>query len=422
MKNWILILISTLCSLCLSQCDNKTSNNNVYEIESVNPLDSNYNDFLFLDNVLKDVDIVFIGEQTHGEGTVTKAKTRLIKYLNSNLGFNTLVFEASFYDTYMAGAFIKSMQNKDIILKSAIPPMWYNTKEFEEIRNILKEEVTSDSLKLYGIDCQTRSLARNTLFNYLGKKLIKNGNQIDSSSLILLNKYIWSTPNKNGSYFDNNADSVNVFKYLDNLIEESKNIKSKPVGFWTQSLINLRTNLLINIIKFNDDGPIYYRNNIRDKIMAENILWIIGNRNKGDKIIVWSASMHNARNIRLIEEVSDTSFYNNYIPMGQIVYNNIGNKMYSIAFTSSTGLYQVPYMMNEPVAITSKQVNSIESYFQNNSIEYGFVNLRGTETNGFFWENIYSNPHGHKNVKAVWPKIHDGIFYIDSIQPPTLSK
>ena len=156
--------------------------------------------------------------------------------------------------------------------------------------------------------------------------------------------------------------------------------------------------------------------------MAENILWLHRNKNKADKIIVWSASMHNARNISSIEEVSDTSFYNNYIPMGQIVFDSLGNNMYSIAFTSSHGFYKTPYMMNDSVEITSKHKNSIESYFHQNSIKYGFVNFREADLNEFFWTKLYSNPHGHKNVKAVWPKIHDGIFYIDSIQPPSIIK
>ena len=44
-------------------------------------------DFRFLDKPLEDVEIVLLGEISHGDGKTFTVKTELIKYLHKNLGF-----------------------------------------------------------------------------------------------------------------------------------------------------------------------------------------------------------------------------------------------------------------------------------------------------------------------------------------------
>ncbi len=391
----------------------------IFQIHSVDPLDTNYSDLLFLDKVLNGVEVIFLGEQAHGEGNVTLAKTRLIEYLVNVSGFNIIAFESGFYDTFMAGNIIKNSQGPgDIYLNSSLFAIWTSTFEFDRMKEFLTQMIRSDKIKLYGIDCQPNTLSYNTYLNYLEKGLSDSGFTLDSLSNALLQKYLFEMGAPKDKFFSTPSDSLAVFQILDELFSESKEIKSKHYDFWPQTIKNFKTNLSLSIQGSHDSIPVYAINNIRDSQMADNILWIIKNKKPGDKVIVWSASMHNARNIRLIQETSDPLFYQNYITMGQIVYDSIGQNMYSLAFSSSGGQFQTPYMMPEPVEITSKEENSIESLFSDLQIQYGIVNFRTKTRSEIFWSEMYSNPHGHKNVKAVWPMIHDGIFYIHEIQPP----
>lgn len=398
--------------------DSSSMSNKIFRIDSVDPSDTLYNDLNFLDPVLQGVDVVFLGEQAHGEGNVTLAKTRLIEYLVNVLGFNIIAFESGFYDTFIAGIMIKNSQGPgDIYFNSSLQAIWTNTVEFDRMKEILTEKIRSSKVKLYGIDCQPMALAHNTFLNYLEKGLIETGFSLDSSSEVLLKKYLWGTSESKEKYFSSISDSVKVFQLLDKVLLESKKFKSNENGFWPQTIINFQTNLNVQIGLLKS-LPIYAIDNLRDAQMADNLLWIIKNKKPGDRVIVWSASMHNARNIRLIQETDDSTFYQKYITMGQIVYDSIGARMYSLAFSSSGGQFQAPYLMQEPVEITSKKENSIESFMSGMQIHYGIVNFRTNTKSGVFWSEMYSNPHGHKNVKAVWPMIHDGIFYIDKIEPP----
>lgn len=424
MKAGVLLNLLLFTNVCFSQGSGQISNlyKNVYPIESINPSDTNYQDFVFLDSLFQDVDVVFLGEQAHGEGNVTLAKTRLIEYLVNVLGFNIIAFESGFYDTFIAGIMIKNSQGPgDIYFNSSLYAIWTNTVEFDRMKEILTGKIRSSKVKLYGIDCQPMALAHNTYLKYLEKGLIETGFSLDSSSEDLLKKYLWGTGESKEKYFANTSDSVEVFQLLDELLSESIKFTSNENGFWPQTIINFQTNLNIQIGTL-QSWPIYAIDNLRDAQMAHNLLWIIKNKKPGDKVIVWSASMHNARNIGSIQETDDSTFYQNYIPMGQIVYDSIGPRMYSLAFSSSGGQFQTPFMMQEPVEITSKKENSIESFLSGMQIQYGIVNFRTTPMDKIFWSEMYSNPHGHKNVKAVWPLVHDGIFYIDKIEPPHIKQ
>ncbi len=421
MKLIIVFYLFTLSISALSQGLTENDNRIIYEIDSINSSDTSFNELLFFDTILNIPNVVFIGEQTHGEGDETIAKTRLIEYLIKKQGFNILVFESPFYDTYLGGVFVKSTKQPKVYLKTAIPPIWFSTKEFTAMKEYLISGIRTNELKIFGIDVFMGTLGRNTFIGYLEKNLINSDYTLDSTSKELLKKYIWLYDKNAKRYFTNDADSINTFYALSELLKQTKNIKSIPKGFWHQSIKNLIVQLNLNINSFYHK-PYYVIDNIRDKQMADNLLWILRNKRSEDKIIVWSASMHNARNINLIEKTDDSIFYSRYKPMGGIVHDSIGNQMYSIAFTSGGGYYKTPFIMKDSVEIISEQKHSIESVFKNKKIEYGFINLKDSDTTGYFWTSLYSQPHGHNNVKAVWPLIHDGIFYIQTIHTPHIIK
>lgn len=418
----LFIFLLFIGKLTFSQNINDSINfmDNIFQVDSIDPLDSNYIDLSFLSNVFKDVDIVLLGEQSHGEGSVTLAKTRLIKYLIKEQGFNIIVFESGFFGTYLANYFTKTQSNPEIYLLNSIGPIWANTKEFQEMQNLLINNIKTDKLKLYGIDCQPTNLDYNIYLNSLRSVLKKNDYSIDSSLNVVMDKYLLPKYPLQERYFLNESDSSSFFIGMDELLDVTSKFKISPnssTDFYYQTLKNARTNVSLTIDNINHK-PLYSIDNIRDAQMADNLLWILKHKNSGDKIIVWSASMHNARNINSITEIDDSLFYQKYVPMGQIIHDSIGNRMYSLAFSSSSGYYQAPYMMNEPKMIISKSENSIESLFLTRNIKYGIINFRTTNCNPLLLKEMYSNPHGHKNVKAVWPSIHDGIFYLYTIDPP----
>jgi erythromycin esterase len=67
-------------------------------VRSIDPADSDYSDLSGLRTAIGGARIVLLGEQTHGEGSTFQAKTRLVKFLHAQMGFEVLAFESGLYD------------------------------------------------------------------------------------------------------------------------------------------------------------------------------------------------------------------------------------------------------------------------------------------------------------------------------------
>jgi hypothetical protein len=77
-------------------------NENVIEVRSIDPYDQDFTDLEPLRMALEGVRLVMLGEADHQSGSDFLAKTRLVKFLHQELGFDVLAFEAPLYDMQVA--------------------------------------------------------------------------------------------------------------------------------------------------------------------------------------------------------------------------------------------------------------------------------------------------------------------------------
>jgi erythromycin esterase-like protein len=64
-----------------------------------------------------EADIVLLGEPSHGDGGAMQMKTRLVKYLHEQKGFDVLLFEADLYAIMFSLTNVKNTANIDRIAK-----------------------------------------------------------------------------------------------------------------------------------------------------------------------------------------------------------------------------------------------------------------------------------------------------------------
>ena len=100
---------------------------------------------------LKDVEIIAIGENTHGLGEIFSAKTELVKFLHRELGFDLILFESGFGDGALAWEKIDSLSTKEYtgIFSSNF---YYNSEEIENLVSYVK--LQNGKLRIQGFDCQ----------------------------------------------------------------------------------------------------------------------------------------------------------------------------------------------------------------------------------------------------------------------------
>jgi erythromycin esterase len=149
--------------------------------------------------------------------------------------------------------------------------------------------------------------------------------------------------------------------------------------------------------------------NIRDRQMAENVIWYL-NHFPDRKVIIWAANFHGAKKIDQIVygKEPEPDLYKKFVLMGEHLENTFPGQVYSLAFTSgggSTGFFYA----NDSTAIVPDST-SMEYQLIQRGMEYGFCDLSQKKD----WVDHVFNSIilGYDSKPGKWAKVFDGIFYL----------
>jgi erythromycin esterase len=142
-------------------------------INSLTSLPSdNYKDLEPLKNVLKNKQVVYLGESFHCVGEYNSSKVRLIKYLHEKLGFNVLAFESDLGTCSTVSDTTQKLLPTEAMVNSILG-VW-NTKEMLPLFQYMKSEGNKkNKLNLTGFDMQPNCLIGDFFSVYTYKMLSK---------------------------------------------------------------------------------------------------------------------------------------------------------------------------------------------------------------------------------------------------------
>jgi erythromycin esterase len=292
-------------------------NNVIKPIKTLIP-DSSFDDIDFLNEIVKEKEIIALGEVTHGTREVYAYKDRLIRYLVSNLNYKNIAFEADntgleILDNYINGK----------IDSAAMSPNYKSLLKWLRAYNKTKNE--QNKVHIYGLEIREFNPAIDKILG-----LYKDINQPDKEILLEI---------KNTQFDKISKKSLANFRIVCTRLPD-----------------NLHNKMLIQLIdnyhNFIGTGKIGFR----DEFMAENAIAIKESTNNR-KLIIWAHNGH----------VAKTSLYSKPA-MGEYLDKKYGDKYYVVATDINKGNVTVRKSVEKNKAVSNWQslyypeVNSSGAY------------------------------------------------------------
>lgn len=364
--------------------------------------DTNYVSYPELKTILKDAEIVMLGEQTHSDGTTFATKIKLIEFLHREMDFDILAFESGFYDCKKAWEEIEKGARVDSALASSVFGLWSETQSFISLTEYISNELKSEHpLQIAGFDNQFTGKTATThyikdLKNYLAKAdtgffQTEDWKHFENTLSLLLN-FDYKGLKKN--------DSDRDIAYVPNLIGRIEQYpQSGERSFWIRMMHNTKAKLT---------GT----SRDRDFEMAENLFWLKEN-NPGKKIICWGATSHFLYNSQLTEftekkvRKAADEYYQENPSMGNYVKDKYGDKLYTVGFIAHDGTY---YFGSKK--IESSKPNSLEGLLSTSDYNNCFLPLEG-----LIISPIESRPLSYQYMTTDIAEVMDGVIFNRKMVP-----
>ncbi|WP_316751941.1 erythromycin esterase family protein [Pedobacter gandavensis] len=314
-KYFLIALLSVSCST--NNLFAQKTNNLVNAInEQLIPLKTvsdelDFMDFAPLNAILKDKQVIALGEATHGTHEFFLYKQRMLAYLVKQQGVKTIVLEADFSGSQVMNDYL--INGKGTAAQCLLGMGFYGvSQEFLDLVHWLKSyndtQSTENKVSLYGCDMQYPVFAANKIKDYLLQKNLLTSDL--KAGFDAMNKYYPGLTKNEKMAIHNTIANLSALKF------EDPDVAKNP-------LYERDLRLLQQFIGLTDSQSKLYGSKaaIRDQYMAENCDWIY-NYTKQNKMMLWEHNQH----------ISKSKNNSGQVPMGNFLADTLKDKYYAIGF------------------------------------------------------------------------------------------
>ncbi|MBL7864582.1 MAG: erythromycin esterase family protein [Cyclobacteriaceae bacterium] len=393
---------------------------NSIHIRSIDPLDTMFDDLEFLSRELQGVELIGLGEATHGDGSTFLAKTRLIRFLHERMGYEVLAFEGGLLDCFEMEKSFSKGDSQDSAFGKGPFAVWSRSAQVNSLKGyISNRKKSSKPLLLSGFDFQpSGTLSSSDRTSLLVAFYKQHELEFDTStyhsffSLFRNSNRLTLTRIRKDSilqekFFHDLDQLVWLADRYEEIAEEDRVLKQ-----YIHNLRPLYTHLFRRSLN-NSEPDIKSVINLRDSMMAINMIWLKEEYFPGKKIIIWGANTHIGYNRDQLKYPDEMK------PMGSFLKELYGKRYYSLSFTAFDG--NMFSMQQGLRALPQASNKSIEYVWSQCQSQYSFLRT-DVFADGPFPEIFPARLFGYLNQEAVWKHMTDGIFFIKTMEASKIIK
>ena len=374
-----------------------------------------YSDLVFLNPLVKNKNIIQMGEVAHRIAEQNRGRVRLIKYLHQKHKFNVIAFESGFYDCYHTNKNMASLSGRDAVI-SSLYSMWHTT-DLRDLYNYIKStQQTENPLYLSGFDIRPTGRScytRPEFFKNIVSKIDSDFAGVIAEQDSVLVQWLTDRPYVDNYIISNYESLVQYYDDLISLLTENEKVLRNDFDQVTlqialQSAISIRVNLdQRNTVKFESRD----RSFIRDQQMFEHFKYIKETQYPNQKIIVWAHNYHIQNDPEPVGYVKTLGYW---------LHQTYQDELYTIWSLSYRGT--INYGVIDEIRITKSE--SIEAILYYGRKKYFFLDLSQqlqNEANSWMF-NLISQKYLHSSseyeIKYIPRNQFDAIFFIDTASEP----
>ena len=380
-------------------------------------------DLQFLKPVLEGRRIVQIGESHHSVAEYGAVKTRLIKFLHQEMGFDVLAFESSIYECFAAD--LRQLSATDALF-STIFGVWAFEEVLPLFEYLKQTQATARPLAFAGFDPQISSRTGAATRPAFFRRVVGVLDPVYANEVAIFDAQFVDRIQRDGAAYARDEEDRLVAFYTrlaaflevnrPALVEafpgDASPLIAQRVAWSSVTLVQLLRSYGNNP----DDASLQGHMAIRDRAMADNLTFLARELHPDRKVIVWAANLH----VRHANAATTWVFPT----MGQWLSERFRDELYTIGLYPNRGT--VPGTRSL-FSIDPAEPGTLERLLSDAGSPQLFVDLlHQSRSNGTRWmfEPMLSRDASISGPQAMLPVLivprdqYDGLLFIDRVSAP----
>ena len=357
--------------------------------------------------------IALLGEPgSHGYGKTMQFKAELVRRLVHECHYSAFLIESGIYDFLNIEKKLKSGQEvTEPMIGAAIGGLWAG-REVEPLIPFLLENARTRKIVLGGLDDQLDrgTYAVSSMLPDLVEYLPRDEK---TQCLAILQKHMFSQyGSKSPKGPKDQAPIVGCLNRIQTAISKTQ-LNDAPLRDYDNAMVeSLKRCFARDFPQDVEPGvsPRMQYSNGRDKSMYLNFRWLISRLPAHSKVIVWAATVHVAKDVRIVPG------HDQYVSMGPLIHRDFKSQSFVLGFSAYSGSYAL--VCRPAQQLSAAPDNSLEGQaFANTDSDTRYINGGQIRMLG----PVLARPLGSNFQTARWDQVVDGILLFHQEHPPALA-